>query len=49
MIHNVGYDKDFTPLIYLVGGIASFISANVLGKIADKKGKLKVYTWCLVC
>jgi MFS transporter, DHA1 family, inner membrane transport protein len=48
MIHNVGYTKDFTPLIYLVGGIASFISANVLGKIADKHGKLKVYTWCLL-
>jgi MFS transporter, DHA1 family, inner membrane transport protein len=48
MIHNVGYDKDFTPLIYLVGGIASFISANILGKVADKHGKLKVYTWCLL-
>jgi MFS transporter, DHA1 family, inner membrane transport protein len=48
MIHNVGYDKDFTPLIYLVGGIASFISANILGKVADKYGKLKVYSWCLL-
>jgi DHA1 family inner membrane transport protein len=48
MINNVGYNTDFTPLIYLVGGIASFISANLLGKIADKKGKLKVYTWCLL-
>jgi MFS transporter, DHA1 family, inner membrane transport protein len=48
MIHNVGYTKDFTPLIYLFGGIASFISANVLGKIADKHGKLKIYTWCLL-
>lgn len=48
MIHNVGYTKDFTPLIYLFGGIASFISANVLGKVADKYGKLKVYTWCLL-
>lgn len=44
MINNVGYDTDFTPLIYLFGGVASFISANLLGKIADKKGKLKVYT-----
>jgi MFS transporter, DHA1 family, inner membrane transport protein len=49
MIHNVGYTKDFTPLIYLVGGITSFISANLLGKISDKHGKLKVYTWCLLC
>ncbi len=48
MINNVGYNTDFTPLIYLFGGIASFISANFLGKIADKKGKLKVYTWCLL-
>lgn len=48
MIHNVGYTKDFTPLIYLFGGIASFISSNILGKIADKHGKLKVYSWCLL-
>jgi MFS transporter, DHA1 family, inner membrane transport protein len=48
MIHNVGYTKDFTPLIYLFGGIASFFSANILGKVADKYGKLKVYTWCLL-
>lgn len=48
MINNVGYDKNFTPLIYLVGGSASFISANILGKLADKHGKLKVYTWCVL-
>lgn len=48
MINNIGYDSNFSPLIYLFGGIASFISANILGKIADKKGKLKVYTWCLL-
>lgn len=48
MINNIGYDTDFTPLIYLVGGIASFISSNFLGKLADKQGKLKVYTWCLL-
>lgn len=48
MIENVGYTKDFTPLIYLIGGITSFISANLLGKISDKHGKLTVYTWCLI-
>lgn len=48
MINNVGYDKNFTPLIYLIGGSASFISANILGKLADKQGKLKVYTWCVL-
>jgi DHA1 family inner membrane transport protein len=48
MINNIGYDTSFTPLIYLVGGIASFISATFLGKLADKHGKLKIYTYCLL-
>ncbi len=43
MEFNMGYSKSYTPMIYLVGGIASFASANVLGWIADKYGKLPVF------
>jgi len=41
---NKGFSKDLTPMIYLVGGIASLIAAIFLGRIADKKGKLPVFS-----
>lgn len=41
---NVGYSKHDTPWIYLVGGLSSFVSANILGRLADKYGKLIVFT-----
>jgi predicted MFS family arabinose efflux permease len=44
MEFNNGYPKSITPMIYLVGGIAAFVSANILGKVADKHGKLKVFS-----
>lgn len=41
---NKGFSKDLTPVIYLVGGSASLIAAIFLGRIADKKGKLPVFS-----
>jgi predicted MFS family arabinose efflux permease len=41
---NKGFSKDLTPMIYLVGGIASLLAAILLGRIADKKGKLTVFS-----
>ena len=43
MEFNKGYSKDQIPLVYLVGGIASFLSALVLGRLSDKWGKLNVF------
>jgi MFS transporter, DHA1 family, inner membrane transport protein len=48
MEFNNGYSKAQTPMIYLVGGIASFIAANILGKLSDKYGKLIVFSSCLL-
>ncbi|MDQ3279507.1 MAG: MFS transporter, partial [Bacteroidota bacterium] len=48
MEFNNGYSKQQTPLIYLVGGIAAFFASNLLGKISDRHGKLKVFTICIV-
>jgi MFS transporter, DHA1 family, inner membrane transport protein len=48
MEFNLGYSKKLTPLIYLVGGISAFISANYLGRLSDKVGKLKIFTICLI-
>jgi DHA1 family inner membrane transport protein len=41
---NKGFSKDHTPMIYLVGGVASLLAAIYLGKVADKKGKLSVFS-----
>ncbi|RYZ19662.1 MAG: MFS transporter, partial [Chitinophagaceae bacterium] len=45
---NKGFSRTLTPMIYLVGGICAFFAANILGKIADKHGKLKVFMTCIV-
>lgn len=44
---NKGYPRSVTPLIYLVGGIASFIAAIFLGRLSDNAGKLKVFNYCV--
>lgn len=41
---NKGFSTDHTPWIYLVGGLASMFAAIYLGKMADKKGKLVVFS-----
>ncbi len=44
---NQGFSKQQTPMIYLVGGIAAFFAANILGKLSDKYGKLKMFVICI--
>ncbi len=41
---NKGFSKDLTPMIYLAGGIASLLAAIYLGRLADKRGKLSVFS-----
>ena len=41
---NNGVSRQLTPMIYLVGGIASFFASHLLGRLADRYGKLKVYS-----
>ncbi|MFN8292014.1 MAG: MFS transporter [Chitinophagaceae bacterium] len=45
---NKGYSKGITPLLFLVGGIASFVSAIMIGKLSDKIGKLTVLNYCII-
>lgn len=42
---NKGFSKDQTPMIYLVGGLASFCAAIFLGRFSDRTGKLPVFSW----
>ena len=44
MEFNKGFSKSQTPMIYLVGGIASLIAAFYLGRVSDRRGKLPVFS-----
>jgi DHA1 family inner membrane transport protein len=44
MIHNVGFSPNQIPFIYLVGGSLTFFSAPLIGKLADKHGRKRVFT-----
>lgn len=48
MEFNVGFTKEQTPLIYMVGGVCALISSPIIGRIADKYGKLRIFLTCLV-
>lgn len=46
MEFNVGFSKNITPLIYLVGGVAAFFASNILGKLSDVHGKVQIFMIC---
>jgi predicted MFS family arabinose efflux permease len=48
MEFNVGFTKNEIPLMYVVGGTATLFSAPYFGKLADRLGKLKVFTICSI-
>lgn len=44
-VGNVGIAQSEIPLVYLVGGAATFFSARAIGRWADRCGKVTVYRW----
>lgn len=40
---NVGISQQDIPLIYLVGGSASFLTARLIGRLSDYWGKVRTY------
>lgn len=42
-VNNVGIAQLDIPLVYLVGGFATFITARLIGRWADKYGKVEMY------
>ena len=35
-------------MIYMVGGVCALISSSIIGRLADKHGKFRVFSICLV-
>ena len=44
MEYNKGFSKDQTPLIYMVGGTVTILGGFIWGRLADKYGKLRIFT-----
>lgn len=42
-VHNVGIAQHDIPYIYLIGGMATLVTARLIGHWADVRGKVKVY------
>ena len=40
---NVGVDNSYISLIYLCGGVATLMSSRIIGHMADRYGKVKVF------
>ncbi len=44
MVRNVGFEKVELSWIYVIGGVLTMFSSPFFGKMADKRGKLKIYS-----
>lgn len=42
---NVGMTDQFITVIYLCGGAATFFTSRLIGKLADRHGKLRAFRW----
>ncbi|MBL8851458.1 MAG: MFS transporter [Planctomycetaceae bacterium] len=43
LVSNVGMTEDQLPLIYIAGGVLTLFASPVVGRLADRHGKLRVY------
>jgi predicted MFS family arabinose efflux permease len=42
-VANVGIRQEDIPLIYLAGGCATFFTSRLIGRLADRHGKVRTY------
>jgi len=45
LVSNIGLTQSDLASVFLAGGIATFASARAVGRLADRWGKPKVFTW----
>lgn len=44
MVSNVGFEKSDVTYIYFFGGLLTIVTSRLIGKLADRWGKLKTFT-----
>lgn len=45
---NVGMSESFITVVYLCGGAATFFTSRLIGRLADRHGKLQMFRWVLL-
>lgn len=48
MVKNIGLTENQLPLIYLIGGGFTIVSARIIGKLCDKIGSYKVFRFTAI-
>lgn len=48
MVGNVGFEENQLPYIYFLGGLCTIFTVPLVGKLADKHGKYKIFTWAII-
>jgi predicted MFS family arabinose efflux permease len=48
MITNAGLPEKLVSLIYVCGGAATLVTSPYFGKLSDRLGKLKVFSWLIL-
>jgi predicted MFS family arabinose efflux permease len=43
LVANVGMSEQQLPLVYIAGGVLTFIASPIVGRLADQYGKLRLY------
>src|SRR3954453_19911632 len=49
LVRNVGLTEDQLPLVYIAGGALTLFTAPVIGRLADRYGKLAVFQLLIPC
>jgi predicted MFS family arabinose efflux permease len=47
MVSNVGFAEEQLPYIYFLGGLCTIFTVPLVGKLADKHGKYKIFSWAI--
>jgi predicted MFS family arabinose efflux permease len=47
MVSNVGFAEEQLPYIYFLGGLCTIFTVPLVGKLADKRGKYKIFSWAI--
>jgi predicted MFS family arabinose efflux permease len=48
MVYNVGFRESQLPFIYLCGGIGTIFTLPLIGKLADKHGRLRIFGYAVL-
>jgi predicted MFS family arabinose efflux permease len=49
MVRNVGLRETELPYIYLAGGLCTMFSMNIIGRMADRFGKRRLFSTMAIC